>query len=984
MPRSPEQISVAEGEIHRYRLSLKAGDYCQLRVQQLGADVLLVLLGPSGVELARTDSPNGRRGGEEVAVVADTAGEHVLQIHGASTGEYRIELVAQRPATDEDRRRAEALAQLQRGELLRQAGRMDEAEAFLATALEGFRGLGDPGPETQAREADALDRLARCAQAQGHQQEALKLQRQAVDALPETAPPEQRSAALARLGLLTFELGDLDAAVAAWRRALPLRPAEEDPAGRGRLLHNLGHAHQRRGEAQRALEAYEEALELHRQAAHRRGEAETLHNLGVLEEGLGEVERAHRHLAAAAEVWRKLGNASAHARTLDRLGLLELASGDAGRAAERFTQALDLRPSNNSPEAAVSLANLALARRHQGRSDEAMDLQRQALEIFIAVGDPLGEARCRENLGHLERHGGRLEHALEEHRRALDLYRRLRDPAGESSALYALALDFQATGQSAESLEAIGAALDLLEDQRDLIDAAALRRAFFATVEERYELAVELLMEQARAEPHQDWAWRALAASERARSRSLLDALSVPRGKARGIRSVGASPPSEEANTRLAEREATLAARLSATARLRTELLAASSGNGAALARIEIEIEELARQLDDARGKIARRQESPNTAQSLAANELARWVGAEEILLEFHLGREESYLWILDQQRGAPRLTTHTLPPVRRFADLARRAHELLASSHRREAEGALRPVLCQLSRELLAPVAEHLDSKRVLVVADGPLLYLPFGALPDPRSGGPCEQAPPLLAHQPVVSLPSLSSRRAAAERPGTPPEESLAILADPAFEPGEPGAAAGPPRLPGTRREAQRIADLAPQPPFLALGTEARKELFTSSALTPYRWLHLATHARVDEDRPELSSLLLAQRDDAGRAVDGQLLLHEIAGLELRSRLVTLSACRSALGREVRGEGLVGLTGAFLQAGAQQVLVSLWDVSDDATAELMSRFYRGLLQQRLPPEEALREAQLALLAEPRWRAPYHWAGFVLYGQPP
>jgi CHAT domain-containing protein len=464
---------------------------------------------------------------------------------------------------------------------------------------------------------------------------------------------------------------------------------------------------------------------------------------------------------------------------------------------------------------------------------------------------------------------------------------------------------------------------------------------------------------------------------------------------------VGASPPSARASSRLSEQsglseqEAALATRLSAAAGQRTELLAAGSDNEAVLARIEVEIEDLARRLDDvrgkqARGKVARRQGRPAAAHSLAADELARWVSSDEVLLEFHLGREESYLWILDREGGRPRLTAHILAPGRRLEGLARRAHALLTASHRREAEGALRPLLCQLSRELLMPAAERLASKRMLVVADGPLLYLPFGALPDPRSEKPCDEAPPLLAHQPVVSLPSLSSRRAAAQRSYTQPPSGLAILADPDFSVSENGAAGesgapttAPPRLPGTRREAERIAALASDPPFVALGAEARKELFTSGALAPYRWLHLATHARVDEERPELSSLALAQRDATGDPVDGQLLLHEIAGLDLRAQLVTLSACRSALGPEIRGEGLVGLTGAFLQAGAQQVLVSLWDVSDDATAELMSRFYGGLLWEELPPEEALRQAQLALLAEPRWQAPYHWAGFVLYGEP-
>ena len=162
-----------------------------------------------------------------------------------------------------------------------------------------------------------------------------------------------------------------------------------------------------------------------------------------------------------------------------------------------------------------------------------------------------------------------------------------------------------------------------------------------------------------------------------------------------------------------------------------------------------------------------------------------------------------------------------------------------------------------------------------------------------------------------------------------------------------------------------------------MIALGGGAREAIFTGGGLDTFRWLHLATHARIDDRHPELSALELA----GGGGEDGRLRLYEIAGLELGAELVTLAACRSGLGEEVRGEGLVGLRGAFLEAGARRVLTSLWDVSDDATAELMRQFYRFLWRDGLEPEEALRRAQANCLATSNRQAPFYWAAFVLSG---
>ena len=157
----------------------------------------------------------------------------------------------------------------------------------------------------------------------------------------------------------------------------------------------------------------------------------------------------------------------------------------------------------------------------------------------------------------------------------------------------------------------------------------------------------------------------------------------------------------------------------------------------------------------------------------------------------------------------------------------------------------------------------------------------------------------------------------------------------------------------------------------------------MVTSAEFGQYRIIHLATHGLLNSTHPELSGIVLSLVDQHGQPQDGFLRLHEIYNLKLPAELVVLSACQTALGKEVRGEGLVGLTRGFMYAGAPRVVASLWKVDDKATAELMKRFYQAMLgEQRMRPAAALRAAQVEMLKQKEWEDPYYWAAFVLQGE--
>lgn len=217
-----------------------------------------------------------------------------------------------------------------------------------------------------------------------------------------------------------------------------------------------------------------------------------------------------------------------------------------------------------------------------------------------------------------------------------------------------------------------------------------------------------------------------------------------------------------------------------------------------------------------------------------------------------------------------------------------------------------------------------------------------------------------------------------------GAPTDASRVLLIKAAKESGATTVEFRVPRLPFTRNEAETILALTPSGSNkAAFDFAASRTAALSDELGQYRMIHFATHGFLNSLNPELSGLVLALVDEQGATQNGYLLAPEVYNLKLdATELVVLSACQTGLGKEVAGEGVVGLTRGFMYAGAPRVVVSLWSVNDRATADPMKGFYQGMLAQRLRPAAALRAAQLALWKQQKWQAPYYWAAFTLQGE--
>jgi CHAT domain-containing protein len=189
--------------------------------------------------------------------------------------------------------------------------------------------------------------------------------------------------------------------------------------------------------------------------------------------------------------------------------------------------------------------------------------------------------------------------------------------------------------------------------------------------------------------------------------------------------------------------------------------------------------------------------------------------------------------------------------------------------------------------------------------------------------------------------------------------------------------------PRLPFTRQEANQLIALTPKgSSFSAIDFQASRATVLDPALGQYRYLHFATHGFLDSERPGLSALVFSMVDAQGKTQDGFLRANDIYNLKLPAELVVLSACQTGLGKDIKGEGLVGLTRGFMYAGAARVVVSLWNVNDKATADLMTKFYEKMLKQGQRPAAALRAAQVEMWKQKQWQSPYYWAAFTMQGE--
>ncbi len=897
--------------------------------------------------------------------------------------------------------KTEALAYLNQALPLRRAARDREGEA---TTLNSIGAISSELGEKRK----ALD----------HYQQALRLRRAVGDRIGEATT-------LNSLGAVYRDIGEKRKALDYLNQALAIRRITGDREGEATSLNGLGAVYSDLGEQQRALDAYSAALPLRRTPATR---AVTLNNLGRAYDLLGLPEEGFKYYEQALAAYRSVGDKSGEARVLNFVGLAHWGLGDYERAQEALNQALPLRREvRDKVGLGATLNNLGLVYDGLGDRQKARLSYEEALALFRETGDPQGEAYVLNNLGFVAEGQGETATALGYHERALQLSRKVGDRMREAKTRYGIARIERTRGRLRQARSQAEQTIRIVESLRSGLTSPELRAAYRSSVQRYYDLYIDVLMRLDRRQPGQGFRLLGLQASESAKARGLIELLTESGAEIRS----GVSPE-------LVLRERELQEQLNDKTIGQMRLIAGKHTPEQA-SEAASELSTLSDEYRAVQDQI--RRESPRYAaltqpQSLSASEIQRKIlDRRTILLEYALGEERSYLWAVTTTS----VRAFSLPKRAIIDDLARRYYASLTARNsfpggetatRREtriaeADAESRKLGSELSATLIRPVGAQLGTQRLLIVADGALAYVPFAALPKPGRQGVL----PLISSHEVINLPSASTlavlrNEAAGRQPAT---KVAAVFADPVFDSADerikvvsitaPPAAAGEkkeqsanpseetsrllviktakdtnatdgklriPRLPYTRREAEGILALVPgTSSSSAFDFAANRALAMEEGLGDYRIVHFATHGFLNSLNPELSGLVLSLFDEKGTPQKGLVLVPEIYNLKLTSTdLVVLSACQTGLGKEVRGEGLVGLTRGFMYAGAPRVVVSLWNVSDRATAELMQMFYKALLARNLSPAAALRSAQVELRKNKLWQAPYYWAAFGLQGE--
>jgi CHAT domain-containing protein/tetratricopeptide (TPR) repeat protein len=1019
----------------RFHIAVAEGDGFEVTVTQPDVDLRLHLSGPSG-QGARVNLRRPQQGAERVLGATTVAGVALVSIEragGSPNRPTRFSITASvHPATDRERRWSDAARAYAQGESQVAAGTSDGLRAALPL-FEEARGAWRQA-DSPLEAAAALNQiglvqmqLSNLQPARVAHEEGLALRRTIGDRYGE-------GVALNNLAAIHSRLGDYRTAAKLYEEAVAVRREVEDRTGLAYSLMGLAVTRGRVDSAwSTVIGTYEEALTLLEQTGDRRGQAEALYNLGYGHKQVNAFVPAAAYFDRALTIRREVNDLAGQASVLTQIAAMHLQLGDAARALEILEQARPLRQrAGDRRGEAYTAQTIGVALTRLGQSQPARARLSEALQIFEAVGDREGQTSALTHLASLHAATGAHAEALAVAQRAQRVAgtsftlittilssvvgdahlalgdreeafaaythaaaeaRRLGEALPEARALAGLGRVARIRGDHELSRRHLLDALDRIESVRASVPQSELRASFLGATQDSYTSTIETLLALHQKHPSDGYAVEALAVSERQRARTLVELLADAQADLRST-----------ANQPLLNKEDDIRRRLNLAAGARAGETPGSDATSGA----DREIGELVAALRTVRAQI--RTENPRYGAvvhpaPLDLRGVQQLLDPETILLEYSLGETRSYLWAITPTT----MTVHTLPGRARIEALVRRVGELIASSARRGTRGPMQRTLAEVSDMLLGGVATEITNKRLAIVPDGALQFLPFGALPPPHHAA---NGAPLIVRHEIVILPSASALYELRQDPQrSTPAKTVAILADPVFQrddarlplraspktspESEPmtaptatltGAVGSPAtarleRLPHTRTEALTISRKSRGQALMALGFDATRELVLSPSLRDYRIVHFATHTLLDTRHPELSAIVLTLVDRAGAPLDGYLRLHDVFKLRLDAGIVVLSACETALGENIRGEGLVGLTRGFMHAGASQVIASLWKVNDRATALLMEEFYSGLLDRGLTPSAALRAAQITLWKNPRWRMPIYWAGFAVQG---
>ncbi len=1060
-PGETSKRQIGQNEKQSYRIKLEAGQTIVLTVQNYNTAIGVRCFAPDGEELGNHSQQQMDTIIKPMIIMAERPGDYRVDVYANWFGEYSITSAAPHETTDSDKKHliaqklyVESMIKIPGtpGLSIREKNRkrLEKLEERLAI----YRTTDDPKLVAIGLTdvAPLLAGVGEHSKMLGYYKEAIEIFR-SID-----KPAEECTALIAMANDATYRMADYQKAIDYLNSALELSRVKAYKYGESRALYQLGAIYQALADDQKALDFYHQSAAVVRLAPSppvtNVEEAVTLSTIGSLYASanggemasdpfntgvISDPQKAITYFQQALEIYTDLkgkGNRSGmvgEASMLLNIGNAYKTLGSYAESLNYLDQSLrlhkELRYRPGQAAALRSIGNLYVLR---GEYQTGFQYNSRAWEIHTADANATAQAQFLNSIAGDHYRAGETQKALDLYNDSLELSRPAQQLGSAAASLFEIARIEREIGNFANARTRIEEAIQIAESIRAKIAASELRSTYFATIKRYYDFYIDLQMQAHKAQPENGFDSLALQASEKSRSRGLLDLLALA-----GV------DTKKGVEASLLDREQQARDRLIEKANKQSALLLGKHTKEEA----EKINREVTVQTDEYQGiQTEIRNKNPRYAAltqptSLDTKQIQQLLDSGTILLEYSLGEKKSYLWAI----SANSIASFDLPGREEIESLAKRVYDLSTARNQRKyetdekkrsqiraADAEYSSVAAALTAMLLDPAASKIRNKRLVIVPDGALNYISFAALPVPKSEETSNNGfAPLVTNHEIVTLPSASTLSRLREETTTrkPAAKMLAVFADPVFYPGDsrtrPAAgllhltskfggestasdkervnpsmtrdferaisdvgliateSGALPRLPFSRREADSIFRLSPKNLSLKqVDFKASKAEVFASNLNQYRILHFATHGLLDSQHPELSGIVLSLVDKNGGAIDGFLRLQDIYNLKLSADLVVLSACNTALGKDVKGEGLIGLTRGFMYAGAPRVIASLWKVDDAATAALMTIFYRKMLVENLRPAAALRAAQTEMMKQPRWRSPYYWAPFVLQGE--
>lgn len=998
---------------HLYRFSLKEGDYLRVSAIQQGIDISLQFFQSNGVNFSVIDDVVGLEGKESCVLLIDKTGDYLLKVFAsdrtAKPGKYTIQLDELRASSKKDLTYLTASAALADGDILfsriSNPGYLPQILEKYETAQKLFHEIADIKGE-----GAALKALGNVYRATSEYKKAIEYYEKALPIMKSLNDEYNRASILIGLGDLWNILDEQDKALQLYENAMPIWKATNNSYGEAYTLSCMGSIYLNNNDFQRAISLYERTVPIYQQLNSVQGEVNSQSSLGNCYFAIDDYQTAlirFQSTLALIDKYPDKTDQKSRAYTLNNLAMTYTARKEFPAALENYNEALTIfRALNENNAVAATMLSIGGVYNLINDATKALEFHNQALSSYQTAKDRKGEATALSNIGLVYSKSAEKEKGKDAFQKSLKIFQELQFRGGIAAMNYALAQVERDLGNYNNALNLIVNALKLIDPTFSLTAKLDLKSFAFAPLHDYFELYVDILMQMHKASPTENYQQRALQISERWRSVMIVELLQKSRSTLKRL----IVPALQDEESKLREKITKL---VKLQLRLFDEAQTANQ-----IAALDKEITKLNGEYDQLRIKLKNGNPYYSAIMNADVADLKtiqdQLLDSDTILLEYMIGVERSYLWIIAKDQ----LKSFELPAQQDLENSIKPCFNILSMKDAVAREKAFNSdyngIATTLSQIILGTTNYPLGNKRLLIVADGMLQFIPFNALPDPK-----ESSKPLLIDHEIVNLTSATALintrqwnkdRQVAERlllALTDPilgindrrvldfykpdaintfniteaqQARLVMLKRTAIESGVALENNELTRSENAREEIKKIlANVDKDQCRLLTDANANKEILNNEEILRYRYLYLGLPGFINSVHPEFAGFGLSYINEKLEGKDAYLRMSEIYNLQLAADVVTLPNTKASLERGSRNGAINGMVQGFAVAGAPRVVMSMWGNEGEAFSEVLTKFHEEMINKKQRPVAALRTAQLASRND--MKEAFYWAAWQFYG---